>query len=109
MVAAGQSRSSIRFLIDAHGNKLTSFNHISTEVVGFFQNLIGKKDDGVKGCTQDLLAKILQIVLPEDVKSEICRSVSPEEIKASMFAINEDKSLGLMDSHLISTNMLGQL
>ena len=38
------------------------------------------------------MAEILQTMLPEDVRSKICRSVSPEEIKASMFAINEDKS-----------------
>ena len=94
MVAAGQSRSSIRFLIDSNGNKLTSFNQISIEAVGFFQNLIGRKDDGVKGCTQELLAEILQTVLPENARSEICRSVSLEEIKVSMFAINGDKSPG---------------
>ena len=31
-------------------------------------------------------------MLPEDVRSKICKSVSLEEIKASMFAINGDKS-----------------
>ena len=45
IVAANHSRSSIRCLIDANGNKLYSFSQISNEAVSFFQNLIGTKDD----------------------------------------------------------------
>ena len=36
MVAARQSRFSIRFLVDVARNKLTSFDQIANEVVGFF-------------------------------------------------------------------------
>ena len=47
MVVAGQSRYFIRYLIDVGGNKLTTFAQISNEAVGFFKNLIEKKDEKV--------------------------------------------------------------
>ena len=92
MVAANHSRSSIRCLIDANGNKLYSFSQISNEAVSFFQNLIGTKDDQVTGCAQEILEEIIQTVLPLDAASNISKPITLEEIRSSMFSINGDKA-----------------
>ena len=94
MTAAGQNRSSIRYLIDVDGHKLSSFDQISNEAVGFFQKLIGQRDVEVTGCNKELLSEIVQTVLPESAGVELCKAISSEEIRESLFSINGDKAPG---------------
>ena len=81
-------------MIDVGGNKLITFTQISNEAVGIFKNLIGKKDEKVTGCYRELLNEILQTTLPDEVVVDLCKMVTPEEIRESMLSINGDKSLG---------------
>ena len=57
--------------------------------------MIGKKDDRVIGCSQDILNEILQTTLPVDATLELSKEVTAEEIKSVMFSIDGDKAPGL--------------
>ena len=94
VMAARQNRNTIRSLTDSDGNKLTEHSQISNEAINFFQHLIGTKDEQVRGCSKDLLAEILPDSMSNEAGHELIRPVTPEEVKASMFAIDGGKSLG---------------
>ena len=93
-MAARQNKNTIRSLIDTRGNKLTEHTQISNEAINFFQHLIETKDENVTSCLKELLSEILSERTSNEAGQELIRQVTPEEVNASMFAIDRGKSPG---------------
>ena len=82
----------IRSLTNDDGEVPSSFSQISTKAISFFQRLIGTIDPQVQGCSKQLLAKIIQNFLPTEAAIELCKPVTSQEIRSTMFAIGNDKA-----------------
>ena len=93
-VAANQSRTMVKSLINATGIKLTSFPQISEEVVTFYKSLIGSVDVQVTGCPKQILEDVLQSFLNEEKTSNLSRPINRDEIKNVMFSIGNDRAPG---------------
>ena len=78
--------------MDSAGNRLSTFAQISQEAISFFQKLLGEVDPKIEGCSQVLLTELLQGKLSAEATTELIKPVTSEEIKTTMFAINEDKA-----------------
>ena len=92
IVAMQQHRNTIKTLTSAEGIKLNTFSQISEEAINFFWSLFGSRDDQVVKC--HFLSELVQSTLAEEVEGDLCKPISAEEIKASMFAIGDDKAPG---------------
>ena len=94
-MAAQKKRNTIRVLTDANGVQLTTFSQIFGEAMAFFRSLIGTRDTVVLGCSSNILEEILQYSISEDIAIELCKPITPVEIKILMFSIGSDKAPGL--------------
>ena len=57
--------------------------------------MLGKVDSNVKGCHQNLLTEIIKYRLPTEVGSDLIKSITTDEVKASLTGISGEKALGL--------------
>ena len=87
-----QHRSTIRTLTNEDGLKLNTFSQIAEEAVSYFQVMLGTRDSQVKCCS--VLSELIQTTLPNDAEADLCKPVTDEEIKMSMFAIGDEKAPG---------------
>ena len=87
-----QHRSTIRTLTNEDGLKLNTFSQIAEEAVSYFQVMLGTRDIQVKCCS--ILSELIQTTLPNDAEADLCKPVTEEEIKMSMFAIGDEKAPG---------------
>ena len=71
---------------------MTSYEEISQEAVNFFRKLLGSADPNVKRCTGSLLAELHPKTLSDEAQADLIKEITPEEIKAAMFAIDGGKS-----------------
>ena len=67
------------------------------------------EDDKVAGCPLPILTELLTNLIPTEAHSDLIRPVTAEEIKSTIYAIDGDKTLGLMDSLPTSSSLLGPL
>ena len=94
MVAAKQSRNTISSLLNSEGRRLNSYQELADEAVSFFQKLIGTKDAGVSGCPYHILEELYTTVLTDEAQTELAKPITPEEVKAAIFSIGDDKASG---------------
>ena len=90
-VAARQHRNAITNLTDASGNKISSAPQLATEVVGYFQSLIGTEDAKVSSCPLSFLTELLP-TFSDEAQSELIRPVTSDEIKKTIYGIDGDKA-----------------
>ena len=81
-------------MINDARNKLTTLSQISEETISFFQNLLGTVDSQVVGCLRNILEEVLEDALLPNKASNLCRPVTPEEIKSTIFGIGNAKAPG---------------
>ena len=81
ILAPKQGRNSIKMLIDSEGKRLSTFSQISFEVVNFFQKLLGTTNEKIKGCSKDILAKILQTLVLNDEYLDFIKAITLEKVK----------------------------
>ena len=92
-VAARQHRNAITNLTDASGNKISSVPQLATEVVGYFQSLIGTENAKVSSCPLSFLTELLP-TFSDEAQSELIRPVTSDEIKKTIYGIDGDKAPG---------------
>ncbi|KAE8728090.1 hypothetical protein F3Y22_tig00004779pilonHSYRG00078 [Hibiscus syriacus] len=93
-VALKYKRDTIRILIDDQGNKLETFDSMSTKVSSYFCNLVGSVDSEVNSVDPVLLKELLNFTLTEDNSKDIVKAISEDEIKKAFFSQGNDKSPG---------------
>ena len=57
--------------------------------------MLGKVDSQVVGCPRNILEEVLEDALLPNKASNLCRPVTPEEIKSTIFGIGNAKAPGL--------------
>ncbi|KAE8690635.1 hypothetical protein F3Y22_tig00110893pilonHSYRG00157 [Hibiscus syriacus] len=95
VIATKNKRQTIRVLVNNRGERLESFEDISSEILEFFKNLLGSNDPKVKDCSPALLKGLM---LPNSISSEdfeaLVKEVTNDEIKATIFSQGNDKAPG---------------
>ncbi|XP_039007104.1 uncharacterized protein LOC120134738 [Hibiscus syriacus] len=92
-VAVKNKIYTIRMLIDDQGTRLETFDAMSSEVIDFFSNLIGKVDPMVKGENLQFLKELLNYISTE-TDSSLTKPVTSEEIKEAIFDQGNNKAPG---------------
>ncbi|KAL0290023.1 UNVERIFIED_CONTAM: hypothetical protein Sangu_2591800 [Sesamum angustifolium] len=91
MVKRNAARNSILAITKANGSIITSFPDITQEFVDFYTSLLGNEDqtllvnDGVFHWEPWLISELA---------SNICRAVTPAEVKTAVFQISDNKAPG---------------
>ncbi|XP_039004676.1 uncharacterized protein LOC120131861 [Hibiscus syriacus] len=93
-VAVKTKRETIRVLVDDNGNRLESFESMTSELIGHFTNLIGSENPEVKVCDQTLLQELFQYSLPSDASNALIKDVTKDEIKEAFFCQGNEKAPG---------------
>lgn len=94
MVIAHQARNAIRFLFDAHGNKITYAVQIKDMVVSFFQHLLGSVSLRVTPPSVEELQRLMTYRRPTSLVEKLCATPSNEEISANLMAMPKSKAPG---------------
>ncbi|XP_039004055.1 uncharacterized protein LOC120131000 [Hibiscus syriacus] len=87
-------RDTIHILIDEQGNRLETYDQISTEIIDYFSNLLGKVDPTVKETDPTLLKNLFHFNFPVDKADGLVKEVTKEEIKEAFFSQGNEKSPG---------------
>ena len=106
-MVAKQNRNTIQSLTNLDGVKLISFSTIANEAISFFQGLLGKKDENVTRCL--ILLELLHNTLPREADFVLCRPITADEIRMTMFGIRERKLQGQMAIRHSFSKKLGTL
>ncbi|XP_039048777.1 uncharacterized protein LOC120189611 [Hibiscus syriacus] len=85
VVAVKNKKDTIRMLTDDQGTRLETFDAMSSEVIDFFSNLIGKVDPMVKGGNLQFLKELLNYSISTETDSSLTKPVTSEEIKEAVF------------------------
>ncbi|XP_039008858.1 uncharacterized protein LOC120137070 [Hibiscus syriacus] len=93
-VALKNKRDTIRLLIDDQGNRLESFDAMSTEIINFFSNLLGSSDPTVKSIDPNLLRYLLHSSIPAEFIADLTKDITMNEIKEGFFSQGNDKAPG---------------
>ncbi|XP_039021875.1 uncharacterized protein LOC120154125 [Hibiscus syriacus] len=93
-VALKNKRDTIRLLIDDYGNRLESFDDMSSEVINYFSNILGSTDPMVKCIDHNVLKDLLHSSLPADLAANLSKDVTKNEIKDGFFSQGNDKAPG---------------
>ncbi|XVE88838.1 hypothetical protein DITRI_Ditri19aG0100900 [Diplodiscus trichospermus] len=93
-VAARRNQNTILSLLDSDGKKLITFEQISEEAINYFKNLLGQTNPDVDGYSMEFLKELISESIPNHAVHELCRPITVEEIKSTIFSIGNDKALG---------------
>ncbi|KAK8703605.1 hypothetical protein V6N13_047255 [Hibiscus sabdariffa] len=93
-VAARQKFNSIKFLENAQGHKLNTFEEISGELIQHFTKALGTANGNVGLISDALLREILGVELSANMKDSLVAPVTSKEIKDVIFSMNGSKAPG---------------
>ncbi|XP_039015205.1 uncharacterized protein LOC120145416 [Hibiscus syriacus] len=93
-VAIKTKRETIRVLVDDNGNRLESYDSMTSELIRYFTNLIGSENPAVKVCDQTLLQELIHYSLPSDASNALIKEVTRDEIKEAFFCQGNEKAPG---------------
>ncbi|KAL4284184.1 hypothetical protein GQ457_16G024570 [Hibiscus cannabinus] len=92
MVNKKNKQHTIRSLHNALGAKLETYEELSEEIVQFYKGLIGTADSNVHGGNVQLFQELFQWSFDDEAQESLVQVVTREEIKATMFEQESDKS-----------------
>ncbi|KAK8571587.1 hypothetical protein V6N12_027667 [Hibiscus sabdariffa] len=86
--------NSIKFLENAQGHKLNTFEEISGELIQHFTKALGTANGNVGLISDALLREILGVELSANMKDSLVAPVTSKEIKDVIFSMNGSKAPG---------------
>ncbi|KAL4302194.1 hypothetical protein GQ457_10G025130 [Hibiscus cannabinus] len=89
-----QKKNNVHCLLNSHGQKLESYEDISSELIDYFSGTLGVKDANVQGVPDSLLKEILGCELEDEVREAMLAPVTREDIRVVMFGMNGNKAPG---------------
>ncbi|KAL4369287.1 hypothetical protein GQ457_05G000700 [Hibiscus cannabinus] len=93
-VAVRQKKNNVHCLLNSHGQKLESYEDISSELIDYFSGTLGVKDANVQGVPDSLLKEILGCELEDEVREAMLAPVTREDVRVVMFGMNGNKAPG---------------
>ncbi|KAK8358138.1 hypothetical protein V6Z11_A05G464200 [Gossypium hirsutum] len=90
-VTVKRNKHTVTSLFDATSNRLESFDQISVEILGFYQNFLGAVDSNVVECPNFLLQKLLP-KFSNDIHRVLTSPITNEEINATIFGQGNEKA-----------------
>jgi hypothetical protein len=93
-VKARQARNAIKCLIDSESNRLDSPDQIKTEVISFYQHLLGISNAVNEGDMMNIVSTLMENSISDADKDLLVRDVFEIEIKNTMFSLGSEKAPG---------------
>ncbi|CAL1413920.1 unnamed protein product [Linum trigynum] len=90
-----EKRNMIRSLIDEVGHRVTDLEGMTKIAEDFYIKLLGEEDKEVVAPEVDQIGSLLLKKLIPAQGVDLCKPVTAEEVRATMFGFNGDKALGL--------------
>ncbi|XP_031392260.1 uncharacterized protein LOC116204310 [Punica granatum] len=87
-------RTTIQVLYTTSGEKLERVQEIKAKAVNFYQGLLGSRDERIMGVSAVQLSSILKRKVSHTKSQSLMSPITKEEIKAALFSMGNDKSLG---------------
>lgn len=88
-----RSQNSIKLLFQHYGTKLKLQDQIKKEIIMFYQPLMGSDADSLPMVDRDIIHR--GPVLGHDVQTQLCNSISAEEVKGALFSMDSLKAPGI--------------
>ncbi|XP_038994730.1 uncharacterized protein LOC120118853 [Hibiscus syriacus] len=94
VIASKRKKDTIRVIVDDQGRRLETFDDMSSEVVNFFQKLLGTQEPNIKECHSKILKDLIHHILFSKDYEGLTREVTSEEIKEAIFSQGNEKAPG---------------
>ncbi|XP_039014660.1 uncharacterized protein LOC120144735 [Hibiscus syriacus] len=94
IIASKNKRDTIRILENEQGCRLETFDDISSEIIQYFKNLLGKANPLIRDSDHQFFKNLLQYNLSPENSAELDKDITSKEIKDVIFSQGNDKAPG---------------